>query len=222
MFGNSSDNAVQEKVYQDYSKDGAMVTSLGCLIAGIGVMVIFWAAIWSGLSPLAAALGTFTTLVPLTAIILLCLLLIRYWRLKLTFPRLGYSKFILKRALPRKWMPRYIVLLFVFDLLFMLATDYSLKIASGELPVAEDVSDIGRTAAIAAGTTLAVLGFHLGIEKVLTLALPMLALIVLVSFIGISYGWIFLAAGAILIWIGYQRLRDFLREFPIEVNTDVQ
>ena len=52
------------------------------------------------------------------------------------------------------------------------------------------------------------------------IVVPMLALIWIAPYIGISIGWIFVAAGLLLMRIGYQRLQRFLREFPIEVSTD--
>ena len=217
LFGKTSEDNVQEKVYQDYSKDGAMVASLGFLLAAIGLTVVFWSTIWNWLTPLEDIFGFITSLIPLAILMIPCLLMIRIWRLKITFPRLGYSKYILKRDLPRKWLPRYMLLLLVLDFVFMFVVDLSLRISASGEPVAEDLADTGTLAAIVVGTTLAVLGFHLGIPKAMMIAAPMLAFIWFASYISISYGWIFVIAGLLLMWIGYQRLREFLREFPLEV-----
>lgn len=201
--------------------DGAMLTSVGFLFIWVG-LVATWPAWRNALPAFLAVPDYYATLIPLVIGSVASILLVRIWRNRITFPRLGYSKFVARREIPRHWVLRFGLLCFALDFAFLQALKFAHKHGIAETSFTGVHSDPISFAAIVLGTGLALVGVMLGMKRLLAIVLPLIALIYLAPFIHFETSWIVVVAGLTLVLLGMNRLKNFLRNNPIQENPDVQ
>jgi hypothetical protein len=212
--------AVEEKVYQSYSKDGALITATGLMLAGTGACVAEWRSLADSLSFLSFLEYHSRILAVLTVISLLCILIMWLWRRFITFPRLGYSKFIATRNMPKKWRYRLMGYILAFDLLFDLSIRLSMKIAAAPAKVPYDEAVFFGFIGILLGTSLAIPVVAYGLKKLWIVIAVATALVWLAPFIHVNIGWLVSIVGILLAGGGLYQLNDFLKANPSAGATD--
>jgi hypothetical protein len=222
MKADSDLRQMEEKIYQELNKDGALVTDLGLMFVFMGVYLAAWPVLLYRLPLFQMLPSGFEGPIPIGTIAILGLLLIWIWRRRITYPRLGYSKFVARREIPRSWRIRTFSLFFVLGFAFSISMSLSLRLNSAIHPLPHNQGDLSSTTGSMVGLGMAVVGVILGMKRMWMIVVPMLAMIWLAAYIHVSQGWVIVLAGLLLIGIGLERLRHFLRDYPLQVNTDVQ
>ncbi|RPH96562.1 hypothetical protein EHM69_01000 [candidate division KSB1 bacterium] len=213
---------MEEKIYQEFNKDGALIACLGFMFVCMGVFLAAWPVLSESIPLFQTLPSGFEGLISIGATAILGYLLIWIWRRRITYPRLGYSKFVARRDFPRNWRWRAIFLFFVLIFLFSISMSLSLRLNSAVHPLPHNLGDLSSNTGSFVGIGMAVVGVILGMKRMWMIVVPMLAMIWLAAYIHVSQGWVIVLAGLLLIGIGLERLRHFLRDYPLLVNTDVQ
>ncbi|MBK8129597.1 MAG: hypothetical protein IPK53_12085 [bacterium] len=221
MKANSEIRNLEENVYQQFNKDGALIAGIGFTLLWLGSFTVAWPLLTDKVATLRVPFG-WDYVLPILAAAIMGYMLTRIWRHRITFPRLGYSKYIAGRSLPRNMQIRAILLFFLLIFAFGITMSSALKANATELPLTKALEDITRLNGSVTGISMAIAGLILGMRTLLMIVVPMLVLMWLAPFLQISQGWVIALAGVLLIGIGIERLRTFLRENPLQLSTDVQ
>ena len=187
---------LQYEIVQRYNKDGALESILGFCLTVAG---------WNFLDPPRGGL-------PIALLPIYMVLLIKAWRKRITYPRLGYTELLAeRRARARKTV---LISLAVFLILFAIVVWAVISIA-GQSP-----NDPAAKAWLKLCYGLPICAFMAWMGKVrqnttLYWTSGMLAILfVATAFVRISPGWAFLFTGILLLLFGTIRLIQFLRENP--------
>jgi len=218
MKANTDFSRLEEKIYQEYSRDGAILTMLGLYILWAGLCVVAWPFPWDHFG-ISAWPTPWNGLIPCVLAFPL-LLLVQVWRKRISFPRLGYAKSVARRDIPRHRVWRYMLIGFAITVLLGVWMRLSLRVHSGMR--GSDKEAIVGLAAVTLGIGLA--GAEVNLQKKHFWAIIILTfgLVVLASCLGVDEGWAIGIIGLLLAGIGLARLRRFLRDYPRQEETDGQ
>ncbi len=187
---------LEEKIYQDYSRDGMGETlmGIGLLIGSLSMTEHFYQA------------------APFLPIILI--FIGQAWRKRITYPRLGYAEIVAKKRTTPK---RGILLILVTALLLLaVASTAFMHATRGSTPLPHDKLLLGAIiAAIIAGA-----GIALRLKSVWVVAVLMLGFFAIADYWQFSAGWAMAAAGVIMLGMGLLRLRRFVRDNPVLEGAD--
>lgn len=211
--------SLEEKIYHDYNQDGALITDLGIMFMWMGAWLALRPVLFEMFSAISLVPTWFMVYVPIFSAAILGYLMIWLWRRWITYPRLGYTKFAASRKIPRNTRVRTFLLFIILIIAFNFSMRYSLKLISAIDPL---LADYVSTTGSMVGIGMAVVGVILGLKRMWMMVVPMLALIWLAAYIHVSQGWVILLAGLLLVGLGLERLRRFLRDRPLQVNINVQ
>lgn len=221
MKANSEIRNLEENVYQQFNKDGALIAGIGFTMLWLGAFSVAWPLLTDKVARLRIPFG-WDYLLPILVAAILGYVLTRIWRNRITFPRLGYSKYIASRSLPRNMLTQAVLLFFLLIFAFGITMSSALKANATELPLSKALEDVTRLNGSFTGISMAIAGLVLGMRTLLMIVVPMLLLMWVAPFLQISQGWVIALAGVLLIGIGIDRLRTFLRVNPLLVGPDAQ
>jgi hypothetical protein len=210
---------LEEKIYQAYSRDGAILTTLGLYILWAGLCIVAWPFPWDHFG-IAAWPTPWNGLIPLCIIGPLLLLMRLAWTKRITVPRLGYAKSAARRDLPRHRKWRYMWLAVAIALPLGVWMRVWLSVHSG-MPHTDKEGIVGL-APVIVGIGLATTKINLPKRQFWTIIALTYGLVVLASFLAVDEGWAIGIVGLLLAGLGLVCLRRFLRDYPRREETDEQ
>jgi hypothetical protein len=187
---------LEQKTYLSYHQDGLLDLIIGAIILGLGMKEVFDSSIWN---------------------IAAILLIIAYVPLKrgITFPRLGFAKFNVKRGginmLVAGGVVLGVLMLLVFGMLFLLRANGSSS-SRLNLWIRENPLILyGLLAFIGFGFA----GLVVGLKRLFVYALLSGGIMIGGHFLGLPSSIPFLLLGGVILIIGAFLLIGFMQKYPV-------
>jgi hypothetical protein len=186
---------LEEKVFQDYNQDGALVTVAGLRMLMVGMFIV----IWPNARPLSNWLFVLAVILPVDWLVR------SLWRRWITFPRLGYAKQLTHLESPPNARKKRG---FWFQPLTFIPLFLSLQYSHPDLTI------YTPTSSVFVATSLITLGYILGFRLYGIMSALSIGIVWLTVPIHINPGWAVVVIGFIQMGIGFSCLPRFLEKYP--------